>query len=313
MKAIKTTLENKHLLHTEVGVIVAFGKLPTFWLQDEVSDGLAQGFGELTQPDKTVYQKYGEILEIEPQVFVYAVEDFSASEIEAYDLEQGRKLRAHEIEPSFNTRTNYISGVANELDKEFNEFTGVKEKTTYVNDADETVAVKNFNFYNENGKKGTIVTIDFYDKNNTISETTVVKDFYSEQRIEDFKSKCANRVLDRMLFDVKKEIDEMNFFLNNASQEQVDGMLAQFGIPSKQYLQGMLQALEIMFNDLFKDILLPEVLILRNSGNSEDLYNALSTVVYAGFDEVALTSPLGLTYRQISLNKFNPENFNFYE
>ena len=200
-----------------------------------------------------------------------------------------------------------------ESKKEFDEFTGIKKKSIYVNDKDEMVAIKNFSIYNENQKKGTLTSIDFYDGNNNVTKIKDIKSYYSEEQIEKYQSKCANRVLDRMLFDVKKELDEMNFFLNNAPQEQVDAMLQKFGIPNKQYLQGMLQSLQIMFDDLFKNILLPEVLILINSGDTSDLYSRLQTVEYIGFDTIALTSPLGKTYRQIALDKFNPQNFDFYE
>lgn len=309
---------NSNLLRgVQVGEIKIFNKI-NYWNNTMPSGSFSElelenfGFLEYEKPPITEFQRYTTIDKVGNK-FIHQIEDFTQEEIDVLNFQKGTILLAHEIDQEFRPNIDFISGIAIESNKEYDEFSGLKTSTEYSNENGELVALKTFTVLKDKENKGTKLTIDYFDKNGNIGHTTVTKDFYSEERIETFKSKCANRVLDRMLFDFKKEIDEMTFFLNNAPEEQVTTFLLQFGIPNKQYLQGILSSVQIMFDDLFKDILISEVLILRNSGDSTDLYNALQTVVYAGFDEIAITSPIGATYRDISLRKFNPNNFNFYE
>lgn len=317
MKAIKTNLENKHLLNREVGVIVAFGSLPKFWLQDEIGDGdgFAQGFGDLEVPILLEFQKYGQILETETQVFIYEVIDFTQEEIDAEILIRNSVLRIHDINSNFDTHKDLVSNIAYSMEKNFNEFNGLKESTSYVNNENEIVAVKTFSIYNENGNKGTKLIIDYYNKINEVQESVENRDYYSDLQIKQHTTKCIIRVFERLLWDVKQEIKQLNFILTYYTEEQKLQVLEVLGVPDIATLEQIPIDLEFMFDDLFKGNLSQEVDTLYKTGSSVDLFNRISDpLFYLPLDTQAITSEqeVKYTYRQILQAKFNPINFIFY-
>jgi hypothetical protein len=236
--------------------------------------------------------------------------------IEDYTYQKGKVLRIYDMSSEFKLPVDSIANVAHKVNTEYDEFTGLKIKSEYINENGEKVADKIFTIYDENGKKGTKVTIKFYDRNDEIDESETVEtlDFYSDLQIKQHKKKCVIRVFERLLWDFDVEIDQLEYLIDNADEATKAAMLPVIGVPDIPTLEGLPDMLRSLFDDLLKNLLVTEVDIMYKTGDPTDLYNAMSTIDYPFLDQQALTSEqeVKLTYRQIMLNKFNPQNFEFY-
>jgi len=203
------------------------------------------------------------------------------------------KLRIHIMDENFNIKSNTISNVAIKNEVIYNEWSGNKESTRYVNENGDLVAVKNFTIYQGQLGKGTKLRINFYNVEGVIGATFETKDIYTPLQISQYKTKCANRVLDILFYDIEETID----VLNNAS------------------MTNEAESLRMGTDQLFKQVLFQEVQILRTNGNTKPIYDKvmeLSSQDYPLLDAVFPTAVLGRNVREILLAKFNPENFNFY-
>ena len=229
----------------------------------------------------------------------------------------GYNLRIHQMVNDFNIYVDSISNVAFESGKIYNEFNGLKEKTTYVNENDEIVAVKNFELYKEGNKKGSKLVIDFYNIEDEIVEEVRVStiDFFTDLQIHKHRKKCVLRVFERVLWDFEQEVNSLNFIKENYSEEQKQLVAQQLGLNNIIELTFLTSSLNDLYNDLLKIKLKDEVDLMYKTGETEELFNKLSVIEYPFLDQQAITSEqeIKLTFRQILMAKFNPNNFKFYE
>ena len=319
MKAIKIKEEhfdfNSKLLNgAKVDDVKLFNTVPDIWNNMMPFSNLsnneleAYGFYDVVSPDKLVSQKYGELI-FDGSNFIYEV-----IENENYTDKSNEELRILEMEPSFNIPVDSVSNVSYESTKIYNEFNGLKESTSYVNESDEIVAKKLFTIYNENDKKGTKVDIEFYNKNNTVQETVTTIDYYTDQQIKAHKRKCTIRVYDRLLWDIEVEMKQLNMIVDYFTDTQKEEILSSLGVNTIEELDSLPEELEVLFNEVFKVQLIKEIDIMYKTGDSTEVFDKIMDPLFCTLlDQLAVTSELGYTYRQILQSKFNPINFNFYD
>ena len=324
MKAIIVTAENKAknsdlFQGLEVGDIKVFPSLPNIWnnsmpfLNANETDAEINGFFDYEKPIITEFQEYTDIQKVGNK-FIHQFRDLTQSEIEAKIYEQNKTLRIHKINNSFDVNKDLVSNVSIESEKIYNEFNGLKECTKYVNDLGQLVAQKNFELFEQDGNKGTKLTIDFYDDNEEIGATSYTTDYYDDQRIKTFKGKCTIRVYERLLWDFDVEIGQLAYIVENYTDAEKQQVIQDMGLPSIEALNAMPTLLTSLFDDLFKVQLKDQIDLMYKTGDSTELFNAISVLDYSPLDQQALTSEQAVkyTYRQILQAKFNPQNFDFY-
>tara|TARA_R110000850_G_scaffold1714_11_gene9208 strand:+ start:1873 stop:2472 length:600 start_codon:yes stop_codon:yes gene_type:complete len=154
------------------------------------------GFIELVKPlINSDTEKYGNII-LENNKYHYEVISLTAEQKETKEYLNNQIARITEMCPSFDFQYGSVSNVAIKSVKVYNENSGLKESTTYLDYENNIVAIKKFSKFN----KGTKLVIDFYDKNNEVIETIETLDYYSEYQITKHDEKCTKRVSDILLW-----------------------------------------------------------------------------------------------------------------
>ena len=270
------------------------------------------GFIELVRPIiNSATEKYGDIF-LENGSYYYNIITFTTEEIVTKEYNKNKVARIKEMHLPFDVRTGLVATIATESEKVYNEFNGLKEFTKYVN-GDDLVAIKTFSIFNENGNRGTTINIDYYDNNNEVIESTSKSDYYSAQKIKAYKGKCTIRVYQRLLWDIDEELIQLNMIVDYYTDAQKTAILPAFGLSTIAELNAMPTYMTNLFDITFKVNLKEEVDIMYKTGDSTALYVEINdTSKNLDLDQIAATSTVGNTYRQILLLKFNPENFNFY-